>query len=118
VPNQALASSASGSFVGKLAEFFPDAVAVRIPVRITGLGARGSSAGEALSENTVIEFGTPQEVLFASALPLEFEDKLKLENADGSLQAEASVVAVQYQNGRTAVAARFTGAVANWIIKR
>ena len=116
--NKALADSASGSSVGKLAEFFPDAVAVRIPVRITGLGVRGNSAGNGLSENTVIEFGTPQEVLFASSLPLEFEDKLKLENSDGSLQAEASVVAVQYQNGRTAVAARFAGSVANWIIKR
>ena len=118
MPNKALLGSASGSSVGKLAEFFPDAVAVRIPVRVTGLEGRGSSHRDGLSENTVIEFGTAQEVLFASTLPLEFEDKLKLENADGSLQAEASVVAVQYQNGRTAVAARFVRSVANWIIKR
>lgn len=113
--NEALPSAANSSSVGKLAEFFPDAVAVRIPVRVTGLGSRGSSP---LSENTIIEFGTPQEVLFSSSLPLEFEDRVKLENADGSLKAEASVVALQYQSGSTAVAARFAGVVHNWIIKR
>src|SRR5262249_54866198 len=51
-----------------------------------------------LSENTVIEYGTAREVLFASALPLEFEDRVHLENADGSLEAEAHVVAVQYHD--------------------
>jgi len=118
VLNEALPSTANNSSVGKLAEFFPDAVAVRIPVRVTGLRSRGNSPERALSENTVIEFGTPQEVLFSSSLPLEFEDRVTLENADGSLKAEASVVAVQYLSGRTAVAARFAGVVHNWIIKR
>lgn len=104
--------AASEGSVSKLAQFFPGAVAVRIPVRVTGVG-RGSE----LSEQTVIEYGTREEVLFASSLPLEFEERLKLENADGSLQAEASIVAVQYHNGRTAVAARFTAKPANWIIQ-
>jgi hypothetical protein len=70
-----------------------------------------------LSENTVIEYGTAREVLFASALPLEFEDRVHLENADGSLRAEAHVVAVQYHNGHVAVAVRFRSAMPNWIIK-
>jgi hypothetical protein len=119
VANQVAASPAGESSVGKLAQFFPDAIAVRIPVRVTGLGSHGAVPTEnALQENTVIEFGTPEEVLFASSLPLEFEDRVRLESADGSLQAEASVVAVQYHNGRTAVAARFVRAIANWIIKR
>jgi hypothetical protein len=75
--------------------------------------------GQALSppEATVIEFGTPTEVLFASALPLEFAETLRLQNSDGSLDTEASVVAVQYHNGRTAVAARFTRNVPHWIVK-
>jgi len=60
------------------------------------------------TESTVIEFGTPREVLFSSTLPLEFADRLRLENSDGTLNAEASVVALQYTSGRTAVAARFT----------
>jgi hypothetical protein len=97
-----------------LARFFQDVTPVRIPVRVSGVNPGGCS----FSESTVIEYGTPNEVLFASGLPLEFEDKVRLENADGTLQAEASVVAVQYHNGRLAVAARFGRHIANWIIQR
>jgi hypothetical protein len=97
----------------KLAKFFPNATPVRIPVRLTRM-ANGSSL---FTETTVIEFGTPREVLFASTLPLEFADKLRLQNSDGTLDTEACVVAVQYNGGRTAVAARFSGEVANWIVK-
>jgi hypothetical protein len=99
--------------VAKLAKFFPNVTPVRIPVRLTRVGSQGS----AFTENTVIEFGTPREVLFASGLPLEFADTLRLENSDGSLNAEACVVALQYHGGSTAVAARFSGEVANWIVK-
>jgi len=113
VAHQAVASSRAQSSVAGLAQFFPEASPVRIPVRVVGL-----KQGVALSEETVIEFGTPQEALFASTLPLEFEDQVKLENSDGSLSAEATVVAVQYQEGRTAIAARFVREIANCIIKR
>lgn len=114
--NEATVASdaASESFVAQLAQFFPDVTPVRIPVRVSGVDTGGCT----FSESTVIEFGTPNEVLFASALPLELEDKLRLENADGSLQAEASVVAAQYHNGRLAVAARFARRIANWIVQR
>ncbi len=107
-------NTASESSVAQLARFFPDVTPVRIPVRVSGVNPSGCT----FSENTVIEFGTPNEVLFASELPLEFEDKLRLENADGTLQADASVVAVQYHNGRLAVAERFARRIANWIIQR
>lgn len=96
-----------------LAALFPEATAVRIPVRVT---ARRGPAGT-LEEQTVIEYGTAREVLFASALPLEFEDHVQIENSDSSLQAEAMVVAVQFHGGRKAIAARFLTAVSNWIIK-
>ena len=99
--------------VEKLAELFPDASSVRLPVRVTTL----SAGRRRLQEQTVIEFGTPQEVLFASTLPLEFEDRLRLVNSDGSLDARAKVVAVRYHDGRKAVAARFITEVGNWIIK-
>jgi len=99
--------------VEKLAQLFPGASPVRIPVRVTT-----AAAGQRrLQEQTVIEFGTPQEVLFASNLPLEFEDRVRLVNSDGSLDARATVVAVRYHGGRKAVAARFVGEVGNWIIK-
>jgi hypothetical protein len=110
----AVASQTAGEgSVSKLAQFFPEAVAVRIPVRVTGTGDRARD----LTEQTLIEYGTAEEVLFASTLPLEFEDHLRLENADGSLRAEALIVALQYHNGHTAIAARFTAKPANWIIQ-
>ena len=101
--------SADESWVAKLARFFPEAVPVHLPVRVT----RG-----ALSENAVVQFGTPREVLFASGLALDFEDKICLENSDGSLNTQAEIVAMQLYEGHTAVAARFLGDVTNWIIKR
>lgn len=99
--------------VEKLAQLFPGALPVRIPVRVT-IGAVGRRR---FQEQTVIEFGTPHEVLFSSNLPLEFEDRVRLVNSDGSLDARATVVAVRYHGGRKAVAARFVGVVGNWIIK-
>jgi hypothetical protein len=99
--------------VEKLAHLFPNASAVRIPVKVTTL----ATAMRPLQEQTVIEFGTANEVLFSSGLPLEFEDGVRVVNSDGSLDASAVVVAVRYHQGRKAVAARFVGEVSNWIIK-
>ncbi len=98
-----------------LARFFPEATPVRIPIQF----ARTLQPGEAtdFSESTVIEFGTPREVLFACKTPLEFADVLRLRNSDGSLDIDVSVVAVQYHPGKTFVAARFMGNVPNWIVK-
>jgi hypothetical protein len=99
--------------VEKLAHLFPNASAVRIPVKVTTL----ATAMRPLQEQTVIEFGTANEVLFSSGLPLEFEDGVRVVNSDGSLDTSAVVVAVRYHDGRKAVAARFVGEVSNWIIK-
>lgn len=99
--------------IEKLALLFPNASPVRIPVRVTTLGGRRRQ----WEEETTIEFGTRREVLFASTLPLEFEDRLRLANVDGSLDAQATVVAVRYHGGQKAIAARFRREVGNWIIK-
>ncbi|HLK32022.1 MAG TPA: hypothetical protein VKT29_02970, partial [Terriglobales bacterium] len=85
---------------------------VRIPISVS---RKGSAVPE--SEATIIEFGTPREVLFACRMPLEFADKVSLQNADGSLRTDAWVVAVQSHAGQAAVAARFTQEIANWVIK-
>ncbi|MGH9683340.1 MAG: hypothetical protein ACRD4S_07000 [Candidatus Acidiferrales bacterium] len=106
------AISSGQSCVEKLARLFSNVSAIHIPVRVVTLGS-----SRRLQEQTVIEFGTAREVLFASALPLEFEDRLRLVNSDGSLDANATVVAVRYHDGRKAVAARFVSEVGNWIIK-
>ena len=118
------------STVAELARFFPEATPVRIPVQFTrrsgtadgnkpgGAGVQESTVAEnTVVESTVIEFGTSREVLFACTVPLEFDDILRLRNSDGSLDTEASVVAVQYHPGKTIVAARFVAAVPNWIVK-
>jgi len=120
VPKQALATSQTGegSPVERLARFFPTAAPVRIPVNLAAIDAWESEPAEhALRESTVIEYGTPREVLFACSLPLEFADKMRLENSDGSLLAEASVVALQYHSGCTVVVARLSQPLAHWIIK-
>ena len=105
------ARSADAGIVGRLAKFFPGASPVRIGIQLTRPGEHF------IEEQTVIEFGTAHEVLFALSSPLEFGDLVHLENSNGSLKADATVVAVQYHNGRTALAARFNTDVPNWIVK-
>jgi hypothetical protein len=123
LPQQAIATARSAqnaSIVAGLARFFPEATPVRIPVQFARTIHADDSPVDAsanFTESTVIEFGTPREVLFACNTPLEFADVLRLRNSDGSLDIEVSVVAVQYQPGQTIVAARFLKEVPNWIVK-
>ena len=105
------------STVAELARFFPEATPVRIPVQFTRRSGTSEGSQAGVQESTVIEFGTAREVLFACSTPLEFADILRLRNSDGSLDTEASVVAVQYHPGKTVVAARFVASVPNWIVK-
>lgn len=99
--------------VARLAQFFPAATPMRIPVSVT---AGGQAQGVA-TEETVIEFGTDREVLFSSALPLEFDETVILRNTNGTLDAKGYVVAVQLGAQRSAVAVRFKEKVHNWIIQ-
>lgn len=129
MPNQATARALESEVVGRLARFFPEASPVRIPIKLSrarsngnGNGASNASVNNNENENvyfqdTVIEFGTPNEVLFVVNRPLEFADRVLVESNDGSLYAEASVVAVQYHPERTVVAVRFLKNVPNWIVK-
>ena len=108
----ALSAVAESSCVTELSRFFPEAIAVRIPVRVARV------EDQAVAENTVIEYGTSQEVLLSSSLPLDFDDRIHLRNSDGTLDVEAEIVAMQLLHGKTAVAARFLKNVTNWIIKK
>ena len=108
-------SAHHASLVAGLAGFFPEATPVRILVQLARV-LEGAAAAR-FSESTVIEFGTSREVLFATTTPLEFADVVRLRTSDGSLDIEASVVAVQYHPGKTVVAARFLKEVPNWIVK-
>jgi hypothetical protein len=104
------------SSVAGLARFFPEAAPVRIPVQLARFSGEPLVRGN-FTESTIVEFGTPREVLFACAMPLEFADVVRLRTSDGSFDIEASVVAVQYHPGKTVVAARFRSEVPNWIVK-
>ena len=119
MPSQAIAHALESDIVGRLARFFPDATPVRIPVKLSRAHSNGNAhENEAVFlQDTVIEFGTPREVLFVVGRPLEFADRVLVESNDGSLRAEASVVAVQYHPERTVVAVRFLKPVPNWIVK-
>jgi len=119
-PATAPSRTAQTTTVAELARFFPEATPVRIPVQFTRRNHAGRDdqpGGGGVEESTIIEFGTSREVLFACTTPLEFADILRLRNSDGSLDTEASVVAVQYHPGKTIVAARFVTSVPNWIVK-
>ena len=125
MPNQATARALEPDFVSRLARFFPEATPVRIPIKLSRTKSNGNGNDDPTAheneniffQDTVIEFGTPREVLFGVDRPLEFADRVLLESNDGSLHAEASVVAVQYHPERTAVAVRFLKPVPNWIVK-
>jgi hypothetical protein len=95
----------------QLARFFPRALAVRVPVQVTAL--RGGATR--LREATVVEYGGSDHAIFVSTLPLEFDDLVRLENGRKGSAAEASVVAVQYHEGRKAVAVRFLRGPCDWV---
>jgi hypothetical protein len=98
----------------QLARFFPDATAVRVPVQVTAL--RGGRAR--LREATVLEFGGTQHAIFLSTLPLEFEDRVRLQrDSHGAAVADAIVVAVQYHEGRKAVAVKFVRGSCDWVMQ-
>lgn len=96
----------------RLAQFFPEGTRVKMPVEVMRLPL-GSS--ETLA--TVLEYGTSREVIFRCAQPMEFGDRVRVTNKDGSLNVEADVTAVQIGASETLVAARFTAEIPNWIIK-
>ena len=95
MPNQAVARALEPDAVGRLARFFPDATPVRIPIKLSSVHNNGNGTGSGSSveqenvflQETVIEFGTPKEVLFAVSRPLEFADRVLVESHDGALRA-------------------------------
>jgi hypothetical protein len=98
----------------QLARFFPGATAVRVPVQVIAL----RSGGAKLREATVLKFGGPQHAIFLSTLPLEFDDRVRVErDSRVGAMADATVVAVQYHEGRKAVAVKFTQGLCDWMMR-
>jgi hypothetical protein len=94
----------------QLARFFPKLPPVRIPVRVSSF----RSGKPATQEATVVEFATGDYAIFLSKLALEFDDRVRLVR-DGGRPAEATVIALQYHQGRKAVAVRFLDRPCEWM---
>jgi hypothetical protein len=80
-------------------------------VQVTAL--RGARAK--LREAATVEFAAPDFAIFLSTLPLEFDDRVRLERDRKGPAAEANVIAVQYHEGRKAVAVKFTQGPCDWV---
>jgi len=96
----------------QLARFFPRLPAVRIPVRV--MPRRPGQVGG--QEATVVEYGTTEYAIFLSKLALEFDDRIRLARDGGGRPAEAAVIALQYHEGRKAVAVRFLDGPCEWMM--
>jgi hypothetical protein len=98
--------------VEQLARFFPQALPVRLRVQVGAVRSGSTKPKEAVT----VEFAAPDCAIFASTLPLEFDDRVRLEREGKSRKAEATVIAVQYHAGRKAVAVKFTQGPCEWVM--
>jgi hypothetical protein len=96
----------------QLARFFQQAKPVRIPVHVTA--SRGGRTS--LREAAIVEYGGPEHAIFLCTLPLEFDDRVRIEATGEGRPAEATVVGVQYHEGRKAVAVRFLQGPCDWVV--
>ena len=94
----------------QLARFFPDVRPIGLPALLT-LSRNGSLK---VREAVVVEFAGTERAIFTSSLPVEFEDHVHLENERGH-GIEAKVVAVQYHDGKTAVAVQILDGPFSWM---
>lgn len=92
----------------QLARFFPDVRPIGLPALLTRKGS------VSVREAVIVEFAGTERAIFTSSLPLEFADRVHLENERGH-RMEAKVVAVQYQDGKTAVAVQILNGPFSWM---
>jgi hypothetical protein len=96
----------------QLARFFPKLPSLRIPVQV-----RPYRTGPAkVLETTEVEYGTREYAIFLTRLALEFDDRVQLVRDGGGRPAEATVIALQYHEGRKAVAVRFVDGPCEWMM--
>jgi len=95
----------------QLARFFPGAKAVRVRAVLRPL----RSGADQVRESVVVEFASAKRVIFSSKLPLEFDDRVRISDAEGNAECDATVVAVQYHDGEKAVAVQFVDKQIFWV---
>jgi hypothetical protein len=109
--NGAVQTDEAAGCTDQLARFFPSVAPQHVAARVEAIRP-GSTA---LRESTILEFGDEQHAIFLSTLPLEFADRVRVVHGERPRAAEALVVAVQYHEGRKAVAVRFSRAQDYWV---
>ena len=106
-----LTAHATFASTEQLARFFPAVEPVRVPVVVTPL----RNVPASLRESVLVEFASPEKAIFSSLLPLEFGDRVHVKHADGHDERIATVIAVQYHEGRKAVAVEFADGKCSWV---
>ena len=97
----------------RLARFFPEVAPVEVRALLTPL--RGGAG--TICESVLVEFASAAKAIFQSGLPLEFNDRVLLAQANGTGKAEGTVIAVQYHEGQKAVAVQFVNRQCAWVNK-
>lgn len=97
----------------RLARFFPEAEPAEVRAMLTPLR---NNAGT-VCESVLVEFASAEKAIFQSSLPLEFNDRVRLEQSNGRAKAEGTVIAVQYHDGQKAVAVQFVNGQSAWVNK-
>jgi hypothetical protein len=108
---QVRTEESSSACAEQLARFFPDANPVQVRAVVTPL----RSGAKELRESVMLEFASTEKAIFSSKLPLEFADRVRLSQVEGNAKCDATVVAVQYQDGRKAVAVQFAREQRLWV---
>jgi hypothetical protein len=105
------ASIAEGELAAsQLARFFPEVG----PVGTCESMALSRVGASKASDMVFVEFAGREKAIFSSSLPLEFGDTVRLATEAGKV-VEAQVIAVQYWDGRTAVAAQVLKGQFSWV---
>ncbi len=95
----------------ELARFFPEANPVQVRAVLRSL----RSGADQVRESVMLEFASAERAIFSSRLPLEFDDRVRISDVEGSAECDATVVAVQYHDGRKAVAVQFVDKQIFWV---
>jgi peptide subunit release factor 1 (eRF1) len=99
--------------VEELARLFPALPTIHVLARVQSL-----VPGRArLQETTVLEFGGQQYAVFMATLPWKFDERVQLVLEKKGRSAEAAVIALQYKDGRKAVAVRFLEGSCDWMMQ-
>jgi len=95
----------------QLARFFPRAIPIHVPVQVTAL----RPGKQNLTERAILEYRAGEHAIFVCSLPLEFDDRLRLEPHGGGTPLKGAVIGLRYHDGSKAVAVRLDRNSGDWM---